>query len=442
MSRFLFTTLQSNDLGLLTRSLPIARELRALGHEVIFCSPGAAPRKVVADAGFDSRIPDEPLYNLGDPGTLPRVLRSGHRWRDLRLLLRLGRHMSRNATAEIWDVDHFFQLMGLADADLLRLTIPSLIRVLRDARADAVVDFWNPMACVAARATGTPLVGVVQANTHPASDGFIWWRERPAALPSPVPAYNEVLAELDLPSVQRVAELMLGDLTLVLGMPETDPLPPGAVGGHIGAVLWERPGTELPDWLARLARGRPLVWLYPGNVRYMRGSTTPFDSLVVLDACVEALRDESVQVVLATGHQPLPRRFRRLPANFHVEPFVPGLSLATRCSVMIHHGGYGSCQTGLWAGCPAVIVPTYSERESNARRVAAAGAGLVVLPETDARGVRKHVPPEALRNAVRRVLGEPAFAQNAAAMSEKLRGYGGAPLAARLIAETLARVPA
>src|SRR5512142_3203357 len=171
MSRFLFTTLQSNDLGLLTRSLPIARQLRALGHEVVFCSPGAAPRKVVADAGFDSRIPDEPLYNLGDPATLARVLRSGHRWRDLRLFLRLARHMSGNATAEIWDVDQFFHLMGLADADLLRLAIPSLMRLIHDVGPNVVVDFWNPMACVAARAPGTPLVGVVQANTHPASEG-------------------------------------------------------------------------------------------------------------------------------------------------------------------------------------------------------------------------------------------------------------------------------
>jgi hypothetical protein len=32
MTTFLFTTLSTNDLGLLTRSLPIARELREQGH--------------------------------------------------------------------------------------------------------------------------------------------------------------------------------------------------------------------------------------------------------------------------------------------------------------------------------------------------------------------------------------------------------------------------
>ena len=52
--KFLFTTLCSNDLGLLTRSLPIARELRDRGHEVRFCNPAVAPRKLIAAAGFEN----------------------------------------------------------------------------------------------------------------------------------------------------------------------------------------------------------------------------------------------------------------------------------------------------------------------------------------------------------------------------------------------------
>jgi len=48
--------------------------------------------------------------------------------------------------------------------------------------------------------------------------------------------------------------------------------------------------------------------------------------------------------------------------------------MAERSDLLIHHGGYGSCQTGLVTGTPAVIIPTYAERESNARRIAALGA--------------------------------------------------------------------
>ena len=46
MPRFLFTTLASDDLGLLARTLPVARELKQRGHQVAFCNPAAAPRKL------------------------------------------------------------------------------------------------------------------------------------------------------------------------------------------------------------------------------------------------------------------------------------------------------------------------------------------------------------------------------------------------------------
>ena len=57
MSKFLFTTLPSNDLGLLTRSLPIANELKKFDHEIFFSSPAKAPDKLIKDAGFDEVRP-------------------------------------------------------------------------------------------------------------------------------------------------------------------------------------------------------------------------------------------------------------------------------------------------------------------------------------------------------------------------------------------------
>jgi MGT family glycosyltransferase len=145
-----------------------------------------------------------------------------------------------------------------------------------------------------------------------------------------------------------------------------------------------------------------------------------------------------VHVVLTTGYHPLPREVLPLPANFRHEPYLPGLAMAERSDLLIHHGGLGSCQTGLVAGTPAVIIPTYAERESNARRVAALGAGVFVPVETIAG--RKHVSAEDLRAAVKRVLADPSFAANARRMSHVLRAYGGASQAARLIEEFSHRV--
>lgn len=105
--------------------------------------------------------------------------------------------------------------------------------------------------------------------------------------------------------------------------------------------------------------------------------------------------------------------------------------MAERCDLLIHHGGYGSCQTGLYMGKPAVIMPTYAERESNARRIAAVGAGAIV--PVDHSSGKKRVRAEDLRTTVWHVLADPSFANNAARMGEKMRKYGGATQAAHLI---------
>jgi UDP:flavonoid glycosyltransferase YjiC (YdhE family) len=105
--------------------------------------------------------------------------------------------------------------------------------------------------------------------------------------------------------------------------------------------------------------------------------------------------------------------------------------MTERSDLLIHHGGHGSCQTGLYACKPAVIIPTYSERESNARRIAALGPGAFV-PVENASG-EKRVRAERLRATIRRVLADPSFADNARRTGERLRAYRGAPRAAHLI---------
>ena len=80
-----------------------------------------------------------------------------------------------------------------------------------------------------------------------------------------------------------------------------------------------------------------------------------------------------------------------------------------------------------------MIIPTFSERESNARRVAAQGAGDYVLPESDVTGRKKHVSAEEVRAKVFKILSDPSFAENAKRISERMKTFGGASEAARLI---------
>jgi UDP:flavonoid glycosyltransferase YjiC (YdhE family) len=444
--KFLFTTQASNDLGLLTRSLPIANELKQRGHEVAFCNPAKAPRKLITEAGFDNLIPKHPAYYLNhvlftsepDLREFWRFITSeqirqefGGPFGYLRQLIHT-RPKIGPATPEIWSVDHLAALIGMRSENFVRTECAALSQLITDYAADVLVDCLHPVACMAARVLQKPLVTIIQADMHPDSKGFIWWKEPPPDLPTPTPVLNKILAEHGLGPIRRTEELLVGDLTLVLGTPETDPLPPKTNAIYIGPILWQKPGAKPPDWFAQLDNAKPVIWVYSGNPRYLPIST-PVDSSLVIRSCLPALAKEDVQVVLSTVHHALPKDLLPLPGNFRYVPYVPGLIMAKRSNLMIHNGGYGSCQTGLYTGTPAVIIPTYSERESNARRVSALGAGEFIVPRGDASGRKKYVAPDEVRAKVKQVLSTHSYTQNAERISEKMGTIGGISWTAALI---------
>jgi hypothetical protein len=250
MAKFLFTTLPTNDLGLLTRSLPIAQELAANRHQISFCSPAPSPSRLIAEAGFENVIPRHPLYDFVARGQSPRGLMrfivSGE-WRGryagifdfLRRLLLALPIKSTPDTLEVWNTDHAGALMGMLNEGFVRANCEALKELIEQREPDVIVDFWNPFAVIAARSLQKPLITVIQADAHPASQGFIWWKASPAAIPTPVPVVNKVLRDYALPPIKSLSELSVGDLTLVVGMPETDPLPDSANVTYIGAILWQ-----------------------------------------------------------------------------------------------------------------------------------------------------------------------------------------------------------
>lgn len=400
--RFLFTSLFSNDLGLPTSTLPIAVELRARGHEVAVCNPAQAPSALIAEAG----LPNLPIRQLR-----PKVYAP--------------------STPEVWNSDHFAALTGMLDAQYVHGSTDLLCEVIGRFQPDVVVDSWNPCACLAARVSGRRLATVIHSYVHPASRGFIWWRPAPDDLPDAAGPVNQVLEQHGLAPVRRLAELYVGDQTLIHGASATDPLPPEAPGQHIGAVLWQRPAPTLPPEILQLDDQRPVVWIYTGNPRY--GAFPSWaDSAVVLRACVEALADCPVQVVVTTGFHPLPKDLQHLPPHFVHLAYVPALEMARRSALLIHHGGYNSCQLSLLVGTPSLVIPTFSEREGNARRLAALSAGEFLVPLVD-QDSRKQLDPAALRDLALTMLAGGHHREGARRAGEHLRAYGGARRAADLL---------
>ncbi|MEU5400863.1 activator-dependent family glycosyltransferase [Streptomyces sp. NPDC005963] len=103
-----------------------------------------------------------------------------------------------------------------------------------------------------------------------------------------------------------------------------------------------------------------------------------------------------------------------LPDNVRAVDFVPLDALLPSCSAIIHHSGSGTTQTALAHGVPQVIVPAnMMDNVLKAQQVEAAGAGLHVR-DTAA------LTADSLRALLLRVLDEPSFAANAAALRREM----------------------
>jgi UDP:flavonoid glycosyltransferase YjiC (YdhE family) len=404
LAKFLVTMLPANDLGLPTRMIPVARALAARGHDVSVFNPAPAPSKLIADAGLKSLpMPSRPM-----PTAAP----------DLLLL------------SQAWDVEHFFGGLYRSE-EHVRQALAVKLDLVREFAPDAIVDSFDPLQCVAARILKVPLVTVLQGNFHPASRGFKWWeKDRPAGLLSGTKHVNDAIAEYGLAPFERCTDVMAGDLSLIVGTPETDPVDSSNVT-YIGPMVFQRDDAVLPAWLNEIGRERPLVWVYSGNPRYAP-VTTPIDSIVVIRSAIEGLADAPIEVVLTTGHQDLPQELGSLPENFHHAAYVPGPLLAERCDLVVFHGGHSSVMTTLKAGTPSVIIPTITERESNARRVVALGAGEMVMPVNGQDG-EKHIDVAEFRSKVMRVLNEASYRQCAQRIADSMRHFRGTDYVAKLI---------
>jgi UDP:flavonoid glycosyltransferase YjiC (YdhE family) len=415
MARFLITMLPANDLGLPTRMVPIARALADRGHEVAVFNPAPAPSRLIAEAGLTNlpmpaRPMPAPAFNL-------------------------------TMVAEGWDVEHFFAGLYTSE-EYVRDATAVYVDLIRDYAPDMVVDSFEPIACLAASIAKVPLATVLQGNIHPASRGFTWWEdERPAGLPSAAAHFSAVAQEYGLVPAKRIVDWMAGDLALIVGTPETDPVAADAEVTYIGPMVFQRSDAALPTWMEELrgknghGRGRRLIWVYSGNPRYFTAAG-PCDSIVVIRAAIAALADEPVDVELTTGYQELPEEFATLPQNFRHAAYVPGPLMAERCDLIVFHGGHSSVMTTLKAGTPAVIIPTIRERESNARRLASLGAGEVAIPVDGADG-EKLVDVAEFGMKVKRVLNEPSYRQSAKRVAESMRHFGGAEAAAKRIEESV-----
>jgi glycosyltransferase (activator-dependent family) len=279
--------------------------------------------------------------------------------------------------------------------------IDGLVEFARSWRPDLVV--WDPLSYAGPIAAG--VVGAAHARSLCFADVWVAKRQIFRKLAGNVPAgeRRDPLAEwLDGRASEFggafTEEFSTGQLT-VDPLPDSLAIDTGVRRTPVRFVPYNGPAV-VPDWLREPPeRSRICLSLGASNTERYGGD------YVSKGAILEALAELDVEVVAAL----LPAQVRELgpmPDNVRAVASVPLHALLPSCSLLIHHGGFGSYAGALVYGVPQLTVTTpVADQLYRGAGLERQGAGLL-LPHAEA-------TPEAVRERVARIVADDSYARNA-----------------------------
>ena len=104
---------------------------------------------------------------------------------------------------------------------------------------------------------------------------------------------------------------------------------------------------------------------------------------------------------------------------------APQIELLKRSSLCITHGGLNTVLESLSSGVPMVALPVTNDQPGVAARITNKKAGVVISPQP--------ASPEDFVTAIKRVLGDPRFRDNAQKVQQAIRRTDGLSVAAGIL---------
>ncbi len=192
----------------------------------------------------------------------------------------------------------------------------------------------------------------------------------------------------------------------------------------VGPVSRLQPAPiDRPSWWGDLARAKRVVHVTQGTV----ANADPGE---LIRPTLDGLAGTDALVVVSTGGRPV-EELGPLPANARAAEFLPYDELLPYVDVVVTNGGYGGVHYALERGIPLVVAGRTEDKAEVSARVAWSGAGIDLRTERPA--------PGAVRDAVRRVLVEPRFAEASARIARDIAAAPGAAGLERILADLVAR---
>lgn len=173
----------------------------------------------------------------------------------------------------------------------------------------------------------------------------------------------------------------------------------------------------LPAWWGDL--DGPLVYVSFGTVLgHMANSADVYRSALT------AVDDLRARILVTVGRKFDLSTLGPLPDHVHVETWIDQHQVLRHADIAVTHCGSGTALGALAAGVPIVAVPLFADQFENSRRIAAAGAALVVErlrgQRATPRGLISERDAPFLAAAIEAVLGEPNFRRNARSIAAEM----------------------
>jgi zeaxanthin glucosyltransferase len=167
--------------------------------------------------------------------------------------------------------------------------------------------------------------------------------------------------------------------------------------------------------------GQPLIYASLGTLQNQL--------LWIFEMIAVACADINAQLVIALGGGTNPNSLPELPGNPLVVGYAPQLELLQRASLTITHAGLNTTLESLSNGVPMVAIPITNDQPGVAARIAWTGTGKVIP--------LKKVTVEKLRAAIKQVLMNDSYRQNALQLQAAIQQSGGVSKAADIIEQVV-----
>jgi UDP:flavonoid glycosyltransferase YjiC (YdhE family) len=379
--RVLFTVQPST--GHLHPLVPVASALEDAGHEVAVCSARSFGPEVEAfglahiGAGLDWLTSDQSTWDPFPPIPPP------------------GPKFGRFVVAMFADIT-------------TRAMVPDLMAIAEAWKPDLIVrEGMEYGGCITAECLGIPHASIA-GNACAAIDSpkLRYFPGNRLLVAEPLARHRE---QFGLPPDPET-RMPFRYLHLCFTPPAWDPpdVPRPANTRFVRHRSAEVHGAELPEWFVELP-DCPTVLASLGTVF----NKTPG----VLEAIIEALSEEQLNLVVAIGRDRHPARFGSQPANVRLEAYVPQPAVLAHCDLFITHGGFNSVKESVSEGVPMVAIPITADQPYSASRCAALGVAEVIEPEQRS--------PEKILAAARTVMADPSYRANAKNFRAEMEALAG-----------------